>query len=98
MTTFRVIIVGGSVAGLTLANILQRYGIDFIVLEKYPKIAPQLGASIGVLPYGFQILDQLGVTEKIEEMGGPMSKMRNYGPDGKQLYSQDKFGETLEQL
>ncbi|KAJ5004109.1 FAD-dependent monooxygenase andE [Colletotrichum sp. SAR 10_66] len=38
---FKVIIVGGSVAGLTLANILERLGVDFALLEAYPEIAPQ---------------------------------------------------------
>lgn len=60
---FRVIIVGGSVTGLTLANILERLGIDFIVLEAYPEIAPQVGASIGLWPNGLRILDQIGCYE-----------------------------------
>ncbi|KAH7042133.1 hypothetical protein B0J12DRAFT_674744 [Macrophomina phaseolina] len=60
---FRVVIVGGSIAGLTLALALEKNGIDFLVLEAYPEIAPQVGASIAVLPNGFRILDQLGCYE-----------------------------------
>lgn len=56
----KVLIAGGSVAGLTLANILEKLGIDYLVLEKYGKIAPDLGASIGILPYGLRIFDQFG--------------------------------------
>ncbi|KAF2014167.1 FAD binding domain-containing protein [Aaosphaeria arxii CBS 175.79] len=62
----RVLIAGGSVAGLTLANALERIGIDFLVLEKYDNIAPNLGASIGVFPNGMRILDQLGCYEAIQ--------------------------------
>ncbi|KAH0426457.1 FAD binding domain protein [Colletotrichum camelliae] len=58
--TFRVVIVGGSVAGLALANMLEKFDIDYVVLEAYPDIAPQVGASIGLLPNGLRILDQLG--------------------------------------
>ncbi|CAH0047714.1 unnamed protein product [Clonostachys solani] len=58
--SFRVVIVGGSVAGLALANMLEKFDIDFVVLEAYPDIAPQVGASIGLLPNGLRILDQLG--------------------------------------
>lgn len=47
---FKVIIVGGSIAGLTLAHCLSKAGIDYIVLEKRKHIAPQEGASIGILP------------------------------------------------
>lgn len=53
---------GGSVAGLTLANILERYKIDYVVVEKHATIAPQLGASIATLPHGARILDQLGLS------------------------------------
>ncbi|KAJ4178102.1 hypothetical protein NW755_013441 [Fusarium falciforme] len=53
---FKVIIVGGSVAGLSVANMLEQFDIDY-VLKAYPHIAPQVGASIGILPNGFYILD-----------------------------------------
>ncbi|PSN72628.1 FAD/NAD(P)-binding domain-containing protein [Corynespora cassiicola Philippines] len=55
-----VLIAGGSVAGLALANMLEQTGINYLVLEKYSKIAPDLGASIGIFPNGCRILDQLG--------------------------------------
>ena len=62
---FKVIIVGGSVSGLSVANMLERFDIDYVLLEAYPTIAPQVGASIGILPNGFRILDQLGCYEPI---------------------------------
>jgi 2-polyprenyl-6-methoxyphenol hydroxylase-like FAD-dependent oxidoreductase len=48
---FRVIIAGGGIAGLTLANALERAGIDFILLEGRNEIAPQVGASIGMVNF-----------------------------------------------
>lgn len=57
---FRVLIAGGSIAGLALALALERKGIDFLVLEAHAEIAPQVGASLAVLPSGFRVLDQLG--------------------------------------
>ncbi|KAL3418739.1 FAD binding domain-containing protein [Phlyctema vagabunda] len=65
---FKVIIVGGSVAGLSLANMLEKFDIDYVLLEAYPQIAPQVGASIGLLPNGLRILDQLGCYERILEV------------------------------
>ena len=47
-SNFRVIIAGAGISGLTLANALQRTGIDFILLEGRNEIAPQVGASIGM--------------------------------------------------
>ncbi|KAJ0416307.1 hypothetical protein BJY00DRAFT_304207 [Aspergillus carlsbadensis] len=72
---FKVVIAGGSITGLTLANMLQLYGIDFVVLEAYPDIAPQVGASIGILPYGNRILDQLGLFQGIMDLCPPVDSM-----------------------
>ncbi|KAG7115076.1 FAD-dependent monooxygenase BOA8 like protein [Verticillium longisporum] len=58
---FKVIIVGGGVAGLALANMLEQYGWDYLILESHSAIAPQVGASIGMFPNGLRILDQLGL-------------------------------------
>jgi 2-polyprenyl-6-methoxyphenol hydroxylase-like FAD-dependent oxidoreductase len=61
----RIIIAGGGVAGLTLANALERAGVDFVLLERRPDLAPQAGAAIGILPNGSRILDQLGIWNKL---------------------------------
>ncbi|KAK1710004.1 uncharacterized protein BDZ83DRAFT_757651 [Colletotrichum acutatum] len=66
----KIIIVGGSISGLSLANMLERFDIEYILLERHSIIAPQLGASIGLLPSGLRILDQLGCYEKIRKAAG----------------------------
>lgn len=60
---FRAVIVGGGVGGLTLANILEQMGIDYVLLEAYREFCPEAGASIAMLPAGQRILDQLGCKE-----------------------------------
>ncbi|KAK1688876.1 hypothetical protein BDP55DRAFT_766282 [Colletotrichum godetiae] len=65
----KIAIVGGSIAGLTLANMLEKFdGLDYTLLEAYPSIAPQVGASIGLLPNGLRILEQLGCYQRIREL------------------------------
>lgn len=44
---------------------LEQLGIDFIVLEAYDNITPQVGASIGWHPNGFRVLNYMGVYEDI---------------------------------
>ena len=61
----KVIIVGGSVSGLTMAHALHRAGIDYIVLEKGSEIAFNGGASIGLMPHALRIMDQMGMYEDI---------------------------------
>jgi 2-polyprenyl-6-methoxyphenol hydroxylase-like FAD-dependent oxidoreductase len=98
MSTFRVVIVGGSIAGLTLANILERYKIDYIVLEKHATIAPQLGASIATLPHGARILDQLGIFSQVAEISMSVHEAENIGPDGRILGSPEPIGDLMEEL
>lgn len=71
-------------SGLTLANALEKFNIDYILLEAYPSIAPQVGASIGMLPNGFRILDQLGCYEPVRNISNEfyLESCMN-GPDGK---------------
>lgn len=64
---FKVIVVGGGIAGLALACSLERAGIQYVVLESRLEVAPQVGASIAILPNGMRLLDQLGVLEKVQD-------------------------------
>jgi len=64
----KAIIVGGSVAGLTLAHIFDSTGIiDYILLEGRDNVAPPLGATIIIMPNGARILDQLGIYNSMIE-------------------------------
>ncbi|KAI0600328.1 FAD binding domain protein [Biscogniauxia sp. FL1348] len=62
---FKIVIVGGGVAGLTLANMLEKFDIDWVLLEGHADIAPPVGASIGMLANGLRILDQIGCYDGI---------------------------------
>ncbi|KAL2823237.1 hypothetical protein BDW59DRAFT_173571 [Aspergillus cavernicola] len=95
------IIVGGSIAGLTLSHCLNAAGIDNIVLEKHAEITSQVGASIGVLPNGAHILDQLGVFSKIGKLIEPLTSAHIAYPDGFILTSdypvvvKERFGRAM---
>jgi 2-polyprenyl-6-methoxyphenol hydroxylase-like FAD-dependent oxidoreductase len=69
---FKVIIAGGGIAGLTLANSLSQAHIDYILLEARDEIAPQVGASIGILAQGGRILDQMGMYDEILKLIEPI--------------------------
>jgi FAD dependent monooxygenase len=79
---FKVIIVGGSIAGLTLAHCLRQANIDHVVLEKGEDVAPQLGASVGIFPNGGRILQQLGLFDEVEALVDPIRVSNTTFPDG----------------
>lgn len=88
--SFKVVIVGGSIAGLSLALMLERNGIDFVILEAYGSIAPQVGASFGALPNGLRILDQLGCYESVLKMAEhPVDTLHFNDSQGQPLWAFD---------
>lgn len=81
---FKIIIVGGGIAGLTLANMLEKFEIDYILLEARDNIAPAVGASIGLFPNGLLILDQIGCYEPVRAVaqGDSVKYAHMRRPDG----------------
>lgn len=78
---FRVLIAGGSVSGLVLANALERAGIDYLVLEK-GEIAPNLGASISILCHTARVLEQLGIWQTILSKTLPLLDRLHFDENG----------------
>lgn len=75
---FKIIIAGGSVTGLTLAIMLEAAGVDYVLLEAYPELAPQVGASIALMPNGSRILDQLGLYEDIQNLNSGIAEITGF--------------------
>jgi 2-polyprenyl-6-methoxyphenol hydroxylase-like FAD-dependent oxidoreductase len=94
--SFKVIIVGGSISGLSLALMLEKNGIDFVVLEGYKSIAPQAGASIGVLANGLRILDQLDCCQSVLDKGEyPIDKVNFRDSEGRLIFSVEDFNRDI---
>ncbi|KAK0726552.1 hypothetical protein B0T21DRAFT_413877 [Apiosordaria backusii] len=79
---FRILIAGGGVAGLTLANALEQAKVPYLLLERRSEIAPQVGASIGIFSSGARILDQLGAWKRIEETAERINLLTARRPNG----------------
>ena len=78
-----VIIAGGGIAGLTLANALQQAHIDYILLDRRDTVTPDVGASIAFFPNGARILDQLGCFEGLMKTTVPLTNLEEYDHRGK---------------
>lgn len=87
---FKAIIVGGSVAGLTLAHMFERANIDYVLLEARDTISPQFGASIVIMPNGARIMDQMGLYEELKNtIMTPMAKSFIRRSDGRLVTSNE---------
>jgi 5-methylphenazine-1-carboxylate 1-monooxygenase len=66
----QVVIVGGGIAGLTVALCLEQRGIPARVYESAPELRP-VGVGISLLPNGARELDALGLLDEIAERAIP---------------------------
>lgn len=79
---FKVLIAGGSVTGLTLANALEKAGIDYLVLEKR-QIAPDVGASISVLCHTARVFEQLGIWGRMRDATIGLTNRQHFDEKGR---------------
>ncbi|KAF2157138.1 FAD/NAD(P)-binding domain-containing protein [Myriangium duriaei CBS 260.36] len=82
---FHVLVAGAGIGGLTLARSLELAGISYTLLEGRGEVAPQVGASIGIMPNGGRILGQLGCLDDILAVTSPLTVMHNRKIDGTML-------------
>jgi 2-polyprenyl-6-methoxyphenol hydroxylase-like FAD-dependent oxidoreductase len=61
-------IIGAGIGGLTLANSLQREGIDFKLFEQAPRIT-EIGAAIGISKAALDILERLDLCTHVKNAG-----------------------------
>ncbi|KAF9282192.1 hypothetical protein BGZ68_006167 [Mortierella alpina] len=73
-TKTKVLIVGAGPGGLTLGILLERAGIDYLLLERTPSIRP-LGSAIALSSVVQPVFAQLGLLEEIHEHSRPISGM-----------------------
>ncbi|KAI1425115.1 hypothetical protein F5Y12DRAFT_748914 [Xylaria sp. FL1777] len=79
---FRVIIIGGGPIGLTIANGLDRAGLDFLVIERHPDLLSESGAGIMVWPHTARVFDQLGLLGACEGRYMPVHNQATMRLDG----------------
>ncbi|GKZ28975.1 hypothetical protein AbraIFM66950_002222 [Aspergillus brasiliensis] len=86
----KVIVAGGGVAGLSLALMLEKHGIDYLLLEAYPDVVAAVGAGIALAPNGLRIIEQLGCYEDLQKCSAGADQVHVRKPDGEPLWGQDE--------
>jgi 2-polyprenyl-6-methoxyphenol hydroxylase-like FAD-dependent oxidoreductase len=74
-----IIIIGAGYAGLSLALFLKKAGISSTIFEAYPDVK-NIGGGIGLAPNGINVLQELGLSERVIGAGKTIdyNNFRNY--------------------
>lgn len=81
----RVLIVGGGIAGLTLAGLLQQCGFQPVVVEKSPNYG-EAGYVLGLFPAGSRIFKGLGLYPRLEDAGVELARYEVANAQGECLH------------
>jgi len=68
------VIIGGGIGGLTMANALQKAGIDFDLYEQAPELT-EVGAGIGLSNGALKLMGMIDLESEIREKSFPIKKM-----------------------
>jgi 2-polyprenyl-6-methoxyphenol hydroxylase-like FAD-dependent oxidoreductase len=80
----RVVVVGGGIAGLSVAIGLRGTGHEVVVLERAPRI-DSVGAGITLFGNAMRALDRLGVQHAVAAQGAPARRSAVLTSEGREL-------------
>jgi 2-polyprenyl-6-methoxyphenol hydroxylase-like FAD-dependent oxidoreductase len=77
-----VAVAGAGFAGLALARVCARAGLDVTILERRPRLEPE-GAGILLQPNGLAVLSELGLLEQARAVGHRFTAVSQADPSGR---------------
>ncbi|KAF9206088.1 hypothetical protein BGZ49_003016, partial [Haplosporangium sp. Z 27] len=85
LNTLKAIIVGGGIAGLSIALMMEFAGIEYEILERYTGDEPEVGAALILGPPVLRLLEQMGLLEQVENKSKPLSGTTVVDVEGRRL-------------
>ena len=85
----QIAIIGGGIVGLTAALSLHAAGFQPTVYEAVTELKP-LGVGINLLPHAVRELAELGLLEKLREIGVEIEGLDYYMADGRMVWSEPR--------
>jgi 2-polyprenyl-6-methoxyphenol hydroxylase-like FAD-dependent oxidoreductase len=83
-SSLHALIIGGGIAGPTLALFLKKIGMTSTVYEAH-SLREDIGGGFQISPNGMKVLDKIGIAKKIAEAGYYSPTWRFLDPQGKVL-------------
>jgi 2-polyprenyl-6-methoxyphenol hydroxylase-like FAD-dependent oxidoreductase len=80
----RALVIGGGIAGPTVALFLARSGIEPVVFEAYPRAA-DVGGGFQIAPNGVRVLAELGLADALLRAGHPSGDMAFRNHQGRDI-------------
>ncbi|MFC4077755.1 FAD-dependent monooxygenase [Salinithrix halophila] len=77
--------VGGGIAGLTLADCLLRTGHSVTVVEKAPKLRTE-GYMIDFFGPGYEAAEEMGLRDELEKIHYPIESLKFLNPQGEEKF------------
>ena len=84
-----IIVVGGGIAGLSLAIVLKRHGISCRVYESVPAMK-EVGVGITLLPHATREFAALGLLEKLEAVAIENETSKFFNRWGQLIYQETR--------
>ncbi|MPZ52409.1 MAG: flavin-dependent oxidoreductase [Acidimicrobiia bacterium] len=86
-TDHEVVIVGAGIGGLTLALSLHQIGVETRIFESVSELQ-EVGAGINLLPHAVRELDELGVTDALDDVGIRTQDASYFNQYGQRIYTE----------
>ncbi|MGE3690290.1 MAG: flavin-dependent oxidoreductase [Novosphingobium sp.] len=85
----RIAVIGGGIAGLTMALALRQAGLDCTVHEAAQQLRP-LGVGINLLPHAVRELTELGLLQDLRAIGVEIGGLDYHMTDGRKVWSETR--------
>jgi 2-polyprenyl-6-methoxyphenol hydroxylase-like FAD-dependent oxidoreductase len=96
----KAVIVGGGIAGLSLAIMMARAGIEYIILERSTGLEPPIGGATVLGPPVLRLIEQIGLLPQVEAASKTLSGLTIVDGESRKIgrlegIDQDRYGYPL---
>lgn len=81
----KAVIVGGGIAGLAIAIMMDMAGMEYDILERTTGVEPNLGVAVALGPPVLRLIEQMGLLEQVEKSSRIITGLSIMNPERRRL-------------